>query len=132
MAVPLTPDRNVGYVSAEDVYIVFTEYYGDGTIYGRQSLQLPDGQPPRGAGKCVTELIAAGTVVLDDQQGSTNGDLERVPLDPPVPPTPPPPPPPVAAPYTVKLVHPDFSVEYKNVLSVEVTNGIGNLTFSAK
>jgi hypothetical protein len=126
--VPLTPDRKVGYIEAEDVYIVYTEYYGDGTIYGRTTLLLPDNESPRGAGKCVMDLIAAGTVVVEPAMESQNGVLVPVPVEPT--PPPPPPPPPVTAPYTVKLVHPDFTVEYKNVLSVEVTNTAGNLRFS--
>ena len=182
MSVPLSADRNVGYVEAEDVYIVFSEYYGGGTIYGRQTLQTPEGEAVRGLGKSVQDLIAAGVVVLDDQSGATCGDLVRVPLEStppegyvpsevsaepvaevfatspvpeaaapvpeaaaPVPEVVAPEPAPEtvapeaaapaqvpAPPYTVRLVHPDFTVEYKQVLSVEVSTGTGSLTFSAK
>lgn len=67
----------VGYVVAEDVYIVYSEYYGDGTIYGRADLLL-NGEPVRGAGKSKKELVEAG-VVLSETVGSVNGDLVAVP-----------------------------------------------------
>jgi hypothetical protein len=83
-AKPLTIDHNVGYVTAEDVYIVFSEYYGDGTIYGRQAMILPDGFLAQGAGKSKSELVAIGCLVSDDVNGALNGDLIIVPVDTPV------------------------------------------------
>jgi hypothetical protein len=80
MPTPLEVSVSVGYVEAEDVYIAFSEYYGDGTIYGRRELSLPTGEAVRGAGKTVAELITAGVQVADDTPGSVNGDLVRVPL----------------------------------------------------
>lgn len=83
MASPLTIDVNVGYVQAEDVYVAFSEYYGDGTIYGRRDLLLPDGSPVKGAGRTKTELVASGVLVAEDAT-TVPGDLVGVPVDAPV------------------------------------------------
>jgi hypothetical protein len=68
----------VGYVAAEDVYVVYREYYGDGTIYGRVDLLL-NGEPVRGAGKSKKELVEAGVVLSENFIGSVGGDLVGVP-----------------------------------------------------
>ena len=68
----------VGYVAAEDVYVVYREYYGDGTIYGRVDLLL-NGEPVRGAGKSKKELVEAGVVLSENFIGSIGGDLVGVP-----------------------------------------------------
>ena len=79
--IPLTEGYPVGYVPAEDVYIVFSEYYGGGTIYGRRALKLPNDEPVKGVGKSVRELIQLGVLLHDQVLGSTGGDLVRVPID---------------------------------------------------
>jgi hypothetical protein len=120
-AVPLTLEQNVGYVQAEDVYIVYSEYYGGGTIYGRQTLQMPTGEPVTGFGKTKTELVGLGVVVVGDQSGATCGDLVVVPVEGeyslPVPE-------PLKV-YTVKVFLKDFSVQYMNVVGVEVSTADG-------
>lgn len=68
----------VGYVAAEDVYIAYSEYYGDGTIYGRVDLLL-NGELVRGAGKSKKDLVEAGVVLSENVIGSINGDLVVVP-----------------------------------------------------
>lgn len=74
----LSMESAVGYVAAEDVYVVYREYYGDGTIYGRADLLL-NGEPVRGAGKSKKELVEAGVVVSENVIGSIGGDLTGVP-----------------------------------------------------
>ena len=79
MATPLSMESSVGYVSAEDLYVVFREYYGDGTIYGRVDLLDADGQPARGAGKSKKQLVDAGVLLSETWHGSISGDLMPVP-----------------------------------------------------
>jgi len=74
----LSMECSVGYIAAEDVYVVYREYYGDGTIYGRVDLLL-NGEPVRGAGKSKKELVEAGVVLSDNVIGSIGGDLVGVP-----------------------------------------------------
>lgn len=74
----LSMESAVGYVAAEDVYVAYSEYYGDGTIYGRVDLLL-NGEPVRGAGKSKKELVEAGVVLSENVIGSINGDLVVVP-----------------------------------------------------
>ena len=74
----LSMESMVGYVAAEDVYVVYREYYGDGTIYGRVDLLL-NGEPVRGAGKSKKELVEAGVVLSENFIGSIGGDLVGVP-----------------------------------------------------
>jgi hypothetical protein len=78
MAVPITLETLVGYIVAEDVYIRFTEYYGDGTIYGRTELSMPDGSPVKGEGKFKKEFVEAGVLMSDVVAGSLGGDLVLV------------------------------------------------------
>jgi hypothetical protein len=78
MSAPLSMESAVGYVAAEDVYVVYREYYGDGTIYGRADLLLND-EPVRGAGKSKKELVEAGVLVSENVIGSVTGDLVGVP-----------------------------------------------------
>ena len=85
MSAPLDASLQVGYVAAEDVYIVFSEYYGDDTVYGRREVVLPSGEPVKGAGLCVSDLIALGAQVVGDGLGATNAWVERVALEPVVP-----------------------------------------------
>ena len=79
MATPVTLETPVGYVAAEDVYVSYSEYYGDGTIYGRVDLLTPDGNPVKGEGKTKTDLINAGVVLSENPLGSVTGDLVIVP-----------------------------------------------------
>jgi len=79
MASPVTLETLVGYVAAEDVYVSYSEYYGDGTIYGRVDLLTPDGNPVKGEGKTKTDLINAGVVLSENPLGSVTGDLVAVP-----------------------------------------------------
>lgn len=81
MSVPLDVSLQVGYNAAEDVYVVFSEYYGDDTVYGRREIVLPSGEPIKGAGLYVKDLIALGAQVVGDGLGATNGFLERVALE---------------------------------------------------
>jgi hypothetical protein len=85
MATPVTLETPVGYVSAEDVYVSYSEYYGDGTIYGRVDLLTPDGNPVKGEGKTKSDLINAGVVLSENPLGSVTGDLIAVPNDTPAP-----------------------------------------------
>ena len=79
MASPVTLETLVGYVAAEDVYVSYSEYYGDGTIYGRVDLLTPDGNPVKGEGKTKTDLMNAGVVLSETPLGSVTGDLVAVP-----------------------------------------------------
>ncbi len=81
MASPVTLETLVGYVAAEDVYVSYSEYYGDGTIYGRVDLLTPDGNPVKGEGKTKSDLINAGVVLSENPLGSVTGDLVAVPND---------------------------------------------------
>ena len=78
MSTPLSMESAVGYVGAEDVYIVYTEYYGNSTIFGRADLYL-NGEPVRGAGKSKKELVEAGVLVSENVNGSSFGDLVGIP-----------------------------------------------------
>jgi hypothetical protein len=79
MATPVTLETLVGYVAAEDVYVSYSEYYGDGTIYGRVDLLTPDGNPVKGEGKTKTDLMNEGVVLSETPLGSVTGDLVAVP-----------------------------------------------------
>ena len=78
----VTFDTPVGYIVSEDVYVKFSEYYGDGTIYGRADLLTPYGEPVKGAGKTKVDLMDAYVVVSRDVIGSVTGDLIIVTNDP--------------------------------------------------
>lgn len=75
MATPITLETNVGYVVAEDVYVCYSEYYGDGTIYGRVDLLMPDGTPVKGAGKTKTELVNTNVMLSEVALGTVTGDI---------------------------------------------------------
>lgn len=77
MSVPLTFDMNVGYVEAEDVYITYTEYYDDGTIYGRRDVYL-NGEAVKGLGKSVKGLVELGCMVPEEYMPAVSGSLVRV------------------------------------------------------
>ena len=75
MATPITLETSIGYIVTEDVYIAFTEYYGDGTIYGRTELSMPDGSPVKGEGKFKKDLVELGVLMSDVVAGALGGDL---------------------------------------------------------
>jgi hypothetical protein len=81
MASPITPETPVGYIVAEDVYVSYREYYGDGTIYGRVDLLTSDGNPVKGSGKSKAELINANVTLSDIFFGSISGELVVVPFE---------------------------------------------------
>ena len=81
MSSPITLETQVGYIEAEDVYVSYSEYYGDGTIYGRNDLLMPDGSPVKGAGKTKTELINANVMLSEVGVGTVTGDIVVVPND---------------------------------------------------
>ena len=84
MASPITLETLIGYIPGEDVYIRFTEYYGNGTIYGRTELSMPDGSPVKGECKFKKDLVEMGVIMSDFVNGSLTGDLIVVPADAPV------------------------------------------------
>jgi hypothetical protein len=73
----VVPETPVGYVVAADVYVSYSEYYGDGTIYGYTELLMPDGNPVKGAGKTKADLINENAV-LGNNLGSVTGDIIAV------------------------------------------------------
>jgi hypothetical protein len=73
----VVPETPVGYVIATDVYVSYSEYYGDGTIYGYTELLTPDGNPVKGAGKSKADLINENAV-LGNNLGSVTGDIIAV------------------------------------------------------
>jgi hypothetical protein len=75
MSSPITFETPVGYIVAEDVYVSYSEYYGDGTIYGRNDLLMPDGSPVKGAGKTKAELINANVTLSEVGVGTVTGDI---------------------------------------------------------
>ena len=81
MSTPITLETQVGYIEAEDVYVSYSEYYGDGTIYGRNDLLMPDGSPVKGAGKTKTELINANVMLSEAGVGTVTGDIVVAPND---------------------------------------------------
>ena len=81
MTSPITFETPVGYIVAEDVYVSYSEYYGDGTIYGRNDLLMPDGSPVKGAGKTKAELINANVTLSEVGVGTGVGDIVVVPND---------------------------------------------------
>ena len=81
MSSPITLETQVGYIEAEDVYVSYSEYYGDGTIYGRNDLLMPDGSPVKGAGKTKAELINANVTLSEVGVGTVTGDIVVVPND---------------------------------------------------
>lgn len=85
MTTPITFETPVGYIVAEDVYVSYSEYYGDGTIYGRNDLLMPDGTPVKGAGKTKAELINGNVTLSEVGVGTVTGDIVVVPNDAPAP-----------------------------------------------
>ena len=81
MTTPITFETPVGYIVEEDVYVSYSEYYGDGTIYGRNDLLMPDGSPVKGAGKTKAELVNANVMLSEVGVGTVTGNIVVVPND---------------------------------------------------
>ena len=77
MSIPITMETRVGYIEVSDINVAYSEYYGDGTIYGLAVLFYPSGEPVKGAGKTKAELVAAG--VLATEPATIPGDLVVLP-----------------------------------------------------
>lgn len=90
MTTPVEESTNVGYCVAADVYCSFTEYYGDGTVYGWRHLYVGS-EVLRGAGKTKRDLIALGAVQEEAICPAVPADVLVLPLDPSPEPTPAPP-----------------------------------------
>jgi hypothetical protein len=73
----VTLETPVGYVIANDVYVSYSEYYGDGTIYGYTEILSSDGNPVKGAGKTKVDLINENAM-LGNNLGSVTGDIIAV------------------------------------------------------
>lgn len=81
MTTPVDESTQVGYCVAADVYCSFTEYYGNGTVYGWRHLYIgPD--VVRGAGRTKRDLIAAGAVQEEAICPAVPADVLVLPLDP--------------------------------------------------
>ena len=80
MTTLFTPDLPLGYVADTDQYFVFSEYYGDLTLYGARRVVLPSGEAVTGAGRTVEELVSLEAQVVDDLGGTIQlpGVLVRV------------------------------------------------------
>jgi hypothetical protein len=61
MTAPVDESTNIGYCVVADVYCSFSEYYGDGTVYGWRHLYV-GADVLRGAGKSKKEIIELGAV----------------------------------------------------------------------
>ncbi len=81
MTTPVDESTNVGYCVAADVYCSFSEYYGDGTVYGWRHLYIGD-EVVRGAGKTKRELIAAGALQEEAICPAVPADVVVLALDP--------------------------------------------------
>jgi hypothetical protein len=81
MTTPVDESTNVGYCVAADVYCSFSEYYGDGTVYGWRHLYIGS-EVVRGAGRTKRDLIAAGAVQEEAICPAVPADVLVLPLDP--------------------------------------------------
>lgn len=81
MAVPLTADRNIGYLRAADTYIVYTTYTDDTNITGVQTiLDKSSGKPIQGWGKSGNDLVAMGAQIDPNTRNTIEQDaMVRVP-----------------------------------------------------
>lgn len=79
MATPLTLNKNVGYSPAEDVYFIYQVRF-PGLYTGRQNLKTASGDPVKGAGKSVKDLILAGTTIDPFIYGNLSGEFNDVPV----------------------------------------------------
>lgn len=78
--IPYTADMPTGYFQ-DDIYMTFTEYYGDGTVYGLRHVHFPDGTPGYGLGPGMTraDLVAKGMVVPEVRADAVPIDISVVP-----------------------------------------------------
>jgi hypothetical protein len=81
MTTPVEESTNVGYCLAADVYCSFTEYYGNGTVYGWRHLYIGS-EVVRGAGRTKRDLIAAGAVQEEAICPAVPADVVVLALDP--------------------------------------------------
>jgi hypothetical protein len=77
---PYTADMPTGYFK-DDIYMTYTEYYGDGTVYGLRHVHFPDGTPGYGLGPGLTraDLVAKGMVVPEERADAVPIDISVVP-----------------------------------------------------
>jgi hypothetical protein len=75
-----TADMPTGYFQ-DDIYMTYTEYYGDGTVYGLRHVHFPDGAPGYGLGPGMTraDLVARGMVVPEERADAVPIDISVVP-----------------------------------------------------
>lgn len=78
---PYTADMPTGYFVQGDIYMTYTEYYGDGTVYGLRHVHNPDGSPGYGLGPGLTraDLVARGMLVAEERAGAVPIDVSVVP-----------------------------------------------------
>ena len=78
--IPYTADMLTGYFQ-DDIYMTYTEYYGDGTVYGLRHIHFPDGTPGYGLGPGMTraDLVAKGMVVPEEKADAVPIDVSVVP-----------------------------------------------------
>jgi hypothetical protein len=78
--IPYTADMLTGYFVQDDIYMTYTEYYGDGTVYGLRHIHFPDGTPGYGLGPGMSraDLVAKGMVVPEERAGAVGIDIVPV------------------------------------------------------
>lgn len=78
---PYTADMPTGYFVQGDIYMTYTEYYGDGTVYGLRHVHNPDGSPGYGLGPSLTraDLVARGMLVAEERAPAVPIDVSVVP-----------------------------------------------------
>ena len=78
---PYTADMPTGYFVQGDIYMTFTEYYGNGTVYGLRHVHNPDGSPGYGLGPGLTraDLVARGMIVPEERADAVPIDVSVVP-----------------------------------------------------
>ncbi len=112
MTTPVDLATNVGYCVAADVYCSFSEYYGDGTVYGWRHIYVGD-SVVRGAGKTKQELIDLGAYQEEAICPAVPADILILPADGPAPEAPAPeaPAPEVPAPEVTVAPAAEMSIE---------------------
>lgn len=78
---PYTADMPTGYFVQGDIYMTYTEYHGDGTVYGLRHVHFPDSSPGYGLGPGLTraDLVAKGMVVPEERADAVPIDISVVP-----------------------------------------------------
>lgn len=79
--IPYTADMPTGYFVQGDIYMTYTEYYGNGTVYGLRHIHNPDGSPGYGLGPGLTraDLEARGMIVPEERADAVPIDVSVVP-----------------------------------------------------